>query len=108
MISQEVFLMDSYKKIDKLCEERGWTKYELCKRANISKTTLSTGRKRNNDPSISTLESLCKAFGITLSQFFSGGNVPLDLTKQQKELLENWSYLSDKQKKVIYELIKNI
>ena len=101
-------LMDIYKKIDKLCEARGWTKYELCKRANISQTTLSASRKRNNDPSISTLEAVCAAFGITLSQFFSESNIPLDLTDEQKELLEHWSYLPDKQKKILYELIKNI
>ena len=100
--------MDIYKKIDRLSQERGWTKYELCKRAKISQTTLSTSRKRNNDPSISTLESLCKAFGITMSQFFSETNVPLDLTDEQKGLLEQWAYLSDKQKKAVYELIKNM
>ena len=100
--------MDVYNKIDKLCEDRGWTIYELCKRANIPQTTLSTGRKRNNDPSISTLESICAAFGITLAQFFSESNVPLDLTNDQKEMLERWSYLSDKQKKIIYELIKTL
>lgn len=100
--------MDVYRKIDKLCRDRGWTMYELCKRANIPQTTLSTGRKRNNDPSISTLESICMAFGITLSQFFSGDNVPLDLTDAQKELLEHWSCLTDKQKKAVCELIKNM
>ncbi len=80
----------------------------MCKRANIPQTTLSTGRKRNNDPSISTLESICAAFGITLSQFFSESSMPLDLSEGQKELLEQWSYLTDKQKKILYELIKNI
>jgi len=100
--------MDIYRKIDKLCEERKWTIYELCKRANITQTTLSSSRKRNNNPSISTLESICFAFGITMSQFFSESNVPIDLTNGQKELLEQWGYLSDKQKKIIYELIKNI
>ena len=100
--------MDVYKKIDTLCEDRGWTIYELCKRAKIPQTTLSTGRKRNNDPSFSTLESICKAFGITMSQFFSESNVPLDLTDEQKDLLEHWGYLSDKQKKAVYELIKNM
>ncbi|MDD5016881.1 MAG: helix-turn-helix transcriptional regulator [Eubacteriales bacterium] len=100
--------MDIYRKIDKLCKDRGWTIYELCKRANIPQTTLSSSRKRNNDPSISTLEALCEGFGITMSQFFSESNVPLDLTDKQKELLEQWGYLSDKQKKAVYELIKNM
>jgi hypothetical protein len=34
--------------------------------------------------------------------------MPLDLSEGQKELLEQWSYLTDKQKKILYELIKNI
>lgn len=100
--------VDIYKKIDKLCEDRGWSIYELCKRAGISQATISNSRKRNNDPSISTLESICAAFGITLSQFFSESNVPIDLTDEQKKLLEQWDYLTDKQKKVVYELIKNM
>lgn len=100
--------MDIYMKIDKLCADRGWSIYELCKRAGVSQATISNSRKRNNDPSISTLESICAAFGITLAQFFSESNMPLDLTDEQKDMLEKWGYLSDKQKKIIYELIKNM
>lgn len=45
--------------------------YKLAKLSGVSQSTLSNMFSRNNDPSISTLEDICRAFGITLSQFFA-------------------------------------
>ena len=63
--------MDVQKRIKDLMELRGWTDYRLAKEAGLSHSTVTNIFKRNNAPTIPTLESICKAFGITLSQFFS-------------------------------------
>ena len=66
--------MDAQKRIKQLSEERGWTDYRLAKESGLSHSTVTNMLNRNNAPTLPTLESVCKAFGITLSQFFSEGN----------------------------------
>lgn len=91
--------MDTLERIRTLLDERGWTMYKLSKISGVSQSTLSNMFNRNNDPSISTLEEICKGFGLTLSQFFADGSDMVSLDKEQKEMLERWSSLSSDQKK---------
>lgn len=62
--------------------------------------------KKNNQPTIPTLETICGAFGITLSQFFADGNLPVDLTGEQREMLEGFNMLTADKKRALLELIK--
>ena len=39
---------------------------------------------------MANLEKICDAFEITIAQFFSDDESRLDLTKEQKEILEIW------------------
>lgn len=100
--------MDVLTKIRKLRDERGWTDYKLAQEAGLRQSTISSMFKKNNVPTIPTLEAICKAFGITLSQFFADGNVPVDLTDEQKKILEHWNMLSSEQKRALFELIKSM
>ena len=59
---------------------------------------------RNTTPSIPTLESICKGFGITLAQFFAEGDW-VELTPEQHKMFLAWSSLSSTQKKAISQLI---
>ena len=70
----QVMKMDIQQHIKELMAERGWTNYRLGKEASLSHSTITNLFKRNNAPTIPTLEAVCRAFGITLSQFFSEGN----------------------------------
>ena len=60
--------MDAQKRIKQLMEERGWTDYRLAKEANLSHSTITNLFKRNNAPTLPTLEVICRAFGITLTR----------------------------------------
>lgn len=71
-------------------------------------STISNIFHRGSIPSIPTLETLCNTFGISLGQFFSDGDEPISLTPEQKELLDNWSTLSDQQRHLVKELLKNM
>ena len=62
--------MDVKSRIQQLMDERGWTIYRIAKEANIPWITVRNMFKRNTEPSIQTLECLCKGMGITLVQFF--------------------------------------
>lgn len=59
-------------------------------------------------PSIPSLEKICNAFGITLSQFFSTDNDDFALTNQQKELLIESSHLSETQLHALINFFKTL
>lgn len=86
-------------------EERGWTEYQLAERSGLPQSTISSWYRKNMVPSIPSLEKICIAFGITLSQLFAEGDSPVSLTESQKKLLERWSKLSEDQQTVIFALI---
>ena len=101
----KVECLDVQQHIRELMEERGWSEYKLAKMANLPQSTISNLFKRNNVPTLYTLEAICKAFGMTLAQFFSEGKEPMELTEEQRALFAKWATLSEEQKRVLFELI---
>ena len=100
--------MDTILRLRELMNSRGWSEYRLAKESKLSMSTISNILHRGSIPSIPTLETLCNTFGISLGQFFSDGDEPISLTPEQKELLDNWSTLSDQQRHLVKELLKNM
>lgn len=84
------------------------TQEEIAKKADIPQGTISNIYKRNNIPTISTLSAICKAFGITMAQFFSGNSEIIDLTPEMSELFHNWIQLSEKNQNLIIDLVKQL
>lgn len=74
--------MDTKTRINELMDERGWTIYELAKRSGLAQTTISNMWKRNTEPTIPSLRTLCDGLGITLAQFFAEGDL-VELTIEQ-------------------------
>ena len=99
--------MDAQKRIRELMEERNWTDYRLAKEANLSHSTVTNMFNRNNAPTRPTLEAVCRAFGITLAQFFAEGE-EAKLTEEQQKLFSKWSTLTDRQKQILLELMDAI
>lgn len=60
--------------ITRLRLERGWNEYELAKHCGLSQSTISTWYRKNQTPTIQTLDKVCKGLGISLSQFFAEGS----------------------------------
>jgi transcriptional regulator with XRE-family HTH domain len=100
--------MDIVAKITKLRKERGWSEYELAKRSGVPQATLSSHHRQNYLPTIPTLEAICEAFGMTMSQFFADGNLPVDLTDAQRQMLEKWNALDESQKKALLNLMESM
>ena len=86
-------------------EARGWTEYQLSERAGLPQSTISSWYRKNMVPTIPSLEKICAAYGITLSQLFAEGAEAVSLTEAQKKLLERWSRLSNEQQSVVFALI---
>lgn len=100
--------MNVLSRIDQLRSERDWSVNELSKQAGLSQSTLSSLYTNNNNPTISTLESICTAFGITMSQFFAYGNEAVALTDQQKDMLSKWNALSEAQKDALMRFLDTL
>ena len=98
-------MIDVLGKITEYRKERDWTEYELAKRSDLPQSTISSWYRKNMIPTIPSLEKICTAFGITLSQLFAEGNTPVSLTESQQKLLERWSRLSEDQQAVVFALI---
>ena len=65
-----VMYLDTQARILQLMKERNWTAYRLAKEAGLAQSTITNVFKRSTTPSIPTLETICKGFGITMAQFF--------------------------------------
>ena len=87
-----------------LLQARGWTEYRLAKESMLNESTIANIYRRNNVPTVATLEAICKAFGITLSEFFADSDM-VELTPELRELFEKWIKLSPNQKNAIKTMI---
>ncbi len=99
--------MDVKQRIENLLDERGWSLYRLSQEASMSWSTLRNIMKKGTEPGIATLESICKAFGISLSQFFDDDN-SLSITAEQQHLLQNWSLLDQKDQAALRTIIQSL
>ena len=57
--------------------------------------------KRGSTPSLFTLAMICAGLGITLAQFFSNDREILDMTEEQKKVLQVWGTLTDREKQAV-------
>ena len=94
--------------ITELRETRGWTEYQLAEHSGLPQSTISSWYRKNMIPTIPSLEKICIAFGITLSQLFAEGDAPVTLTDSQKKLLKSWSKLSKEQQAAVFLLIEKM
>ncbi len=99
--------MDILKKINQLRLERNWSIYRLSVESNISQSTLTNMFNRETLPSITTLECLCNAFGITMAEFFAE-QLPTINTASEQELLELYRAIPEDAKQTILSLLHTL
>lgn len=97
--------MDVLNRLHQLMEARGWSMYRLAKESGLTESTIANIYRRNAIPSIDTLEKICQGFGITLSQFFSDGEM-VELTPELKDVFENWRTMTPEQKKAALTMMR--
>lgn len=97
--------MDIHEKLRLLLRERGWSEYRLAKESGLSESTIANIFRRNATPSFSTLESICKSLGITLSQFFAEDEM-VELSADLKRLFDGWMPLSPQQKDLVLQMVE--
>ncbi len=99
--------MDVLGRIKRLMEQRGWSVYRLGKESGLAQSTLSHVFREDSEPTVSTLEIICKAFGMTLGEFFAEGEL-VPLTGEQRGLLDKWALLTAEQKELVLNMLDNM
>ena len=95
--------MDTNQRIRQLMKERGLTEYRLALDSGLSKSTVSALLHRNTTPSVPTIEAVCSALGITVSQFFAEEGDSLPVNEEQRLLLQRYAQLTETQKRIIQQ-----
>lgn len=99
--------MEVIERIRKLQWERNWTDYKLSQEAGISQSSLATMFIRNTPPKVDTLQRICEAFGITLSQFFLEDEHIEILSEKEKSMLLAFRKLSSEKQRLLIELLSD-
>ena len=94
--------------ITKYRQDRGWTEYQLAERSGLPQSTISSWYRKNMVPTVPSLEKICAAFGITLSQLFAEGEQAVSLTEAQRQRLARWSRLTEDQQAAVFALIDHM
>ena len=89
--------------------KRGWSEYQLAEEAGLTQSTISSWYRKNMVPSIPSLEKICTAFDITLSQFFATeDDLCCELIEVQKILVEETAKLSKDQQTALVAFLKTL
>ena len=100
-------MFNAQNRIRQLMAERGWTIYRLAQESGLSQTTISNISKRNNQPSLPTVNAICDACGITLAQFFTE-NDTANSPNTKSELDDSVAALKEDQREALAAFIKTI
>ena len=93
--------MDVSKRLRSLREQCGYTQNGLAERAGVSQTHLRRVELGQADITVSHLNLLCDAMGISLKEFFED-------TLEADEISTAFSKLSPKQKKLLLEFLESL
>ncbi|MCM1306245.1 MAG: helix-turn-helix transcriptional regulator [Bacteroides sp.] len=100
--------MDILKRIKQLQNERNWTNYQLSAETGISQSTINNMYSRNTLPSMTSLIALCKAFEISLSEFFYESDTNIILSDNEQSLILSYRKLNGRNKNIVTTLIKEL
>lgn len=97
------------RKIVQLRTDKNWSEYRLSMETGIPQSTISSWFRKNVQPSVQSIASICQACGITLSEFFSSDeNLTVELTVEQKNLLDSFFVLSPEQQKALIAFLQTL
>lgn len=97
--------MSVLEKIKKLQKERGWSTYKLAYEAGLTQSTLSNMFARGTCPTVDTLERICDAFGISLSEFFNENDKVIHVSKDELNLLDGYRALTEREKDAVKSMV---
>ena len=91
-----------------LLEKKGWSKYKLAQEAGLYQTTVYDWfNDKNYTPDRESIELICAAMDISLTEFYSGIDEG-DLDGEQMLVLELFAKVPDDKKKLVFEILKSM
>ncbi|GAB6158994.1 hypothetical protein JCM39194_21940 [Desulfotomaculum varum] len=93
--------MDVGRKITELRTTQGISLTNLAKRSGIAQSSLSYIESGKAQPTVETLEKICTALGITLSEFFSDTQEQEPLPPEVRQICEKVKQLPPDKLKVL-------
>lgn len=101
--------MDILDKITELREERHWSEYQLAEKSGLTQSTISSWYRKGILPSIPSLEKICDAFGLSLSQFFIEEEFQAIVpSNQQARLLSYAAKLAPEQYEALLKFLQTL
>ncbi|MCD8041328.1 MAG: helix-turn-helix transcriptional regulator [Clostridia bacterium] len=100
-------------RIKKYREERGWKQYTLAIEAGVAASYIPDLESGKKCPTVQTLEQICYAFNISLSEFFADderiiNESPIEgLSVAESELVHYFRKLPSTKQRAIITLIEN-
>lgn len=94
-------------RLKQLMDERNMNVYAVAQASGVSWQTVKNIFTLTSNPSVGTLQKICRGLGVTMSQFFAteeDGNI-ITLTAEQQHLLNRWDTLSEEEKRLYSELL---
>ena len=100
--------MKVLEKIESLRKERNWSIYQLANESGLTQSTLTNMFKRGTCPTIDTLEKICSAFGVSLSEFFDDNQEKIYANRKEIDFINKYRSLNDNEKKAVSQLINTL
>lgn len=100
--------MDIHGRIKELLEKEGWSLYKLSEKTGIHKTTVYDWfNDKHFTPSRNSIELICAALNISLTEFYSGIDEG-ELDGEQTLLLELFAKVPKSKRTVVFDLLRNL
>lgn len=101
-------MINVLERIEQIRLSRNWSEYELSRRSGLPQTTINTWYRKQQIPTLPSLEKLSEAFGITLSELLADDNDPVEITVQDHQLLNLSHCLKPEQQEALMQFLKSL
>lgn len=102
--------MDVLKRLKAIMQSKDISEYKLAKLSGVPQSTINSMFRKYNNPTIYTLECLCKGLDISMSEFFYEDTQSFENEKHDdfQLLTQEWSKLNSKQRKALLIFLDSI
>lgn len=100
--------MTVQERIEELLQKKKWSKYKLAKEAGFYPTTVYDWfNDKHFTPDRKSIELVCAALNISLTEFYSGVDES-ELDGEQMLLLELFEKVPKGKRQVVFDLLRNL
>lgn len=90
--------MDMIDSFLKILKDKGITGTQIAQILSLKKTPLTDWKNRHSKPTLEQFALLCKYFGLSADLILFGTENSSDISESEKELLEKYRLLKEKEK----------